>query len=261
MQGLVGLWHLGAGQGRTLGEATCAGLQGQWRFSPRESGELCLRERPSKAQVSRCEKQTAKEQPVRGCVGAKAGAEAGREAGLGHLRPLFSGGDLRGSKDKPSVKERSKRSPSLHCVLPTMSRGLLSKDTCLVCRHRKKPPTSVSGDRAFLYSPCWLGNCSLPASASWCWDYRYVSPRNHFSLLSGPILWVLAVTNMVCLPLSTPSLCFDLSCQWYGWRKILPFSVPGAAGGPERAVSDLSWVRSFIHQLNQTLSALTGIQM
>lgn len=133
-------WSLAFGgrAGKSLREATCANLQGQWRFSPRESGELCLRERPSKAQVSRCAKQTAKEQPVRGCVGAKAGAEAGREAGLGLLRPLFSGGDLRGSKDKPSVKELSQRSPSLRCVLPTMSRGLLSKDTYLVCRPRKK---------------------------------------------------------------------------------------------------------------------------
>jgi hypothetical protein len=53
----------------------------------------------------RCEKQAAKEQPVRGCVGAKTGAEAGREAGLGHVSPLFSGRDLRGTKDKLSVKE------------------------------------------------------------------------------------------------------------------------------------------------------------
>lgn len=68
-------------------------------------GSCVLRERPSKAQALRCEKQSAKEQPVRGCVGAKTGVEAGRELGLGHLRPLFSGRDLRGAKDKPSVKE------------------------------------------------------------------------------------------------------------------------------------------------------------
>lgn len=98
LQGLRGLWHMGAGPGRALGEATCAGLQGYWRFSPRE----CVsRERSSKAQVLRCEKQTAKEQPARACVGTKTGAEAGREAGLGHLRPLFSGKDLRGTKPKP----------------------------------------------------------------------------------------------------------------------------------------------------------------
>lgn len=42
LQGLGGLWHMGAEQRRGFWEATCAGLQGQWRFSPRESGELCF---------------------------------------------------------------------------------------------------------------------------------------------------------------------------------------------------------------------------
>lgn len=79
-----------------------------------------------------------------------------------------------------------------------MSRGLLFQATCLVCRHRKESqwylwgesslpaPTIVSGDRVFLCSPGWLGNCSPPACASWCWDYKRVSPRNHFSLPFGP---------------------------------------------------------------------------
>lgn len=72
---------------------------------PQENLRSCVsRERSSKAQVLRCEKQTAKEQPVRECVGAKTGAEAGREVGLGHLSPLFSRVDLRGTKDKPSLK-------------------------------------------------------------------------------------------------------------------------------------------------------------
>lgn len=91
-----GLWEQ-AGESLRGGHL-CRSSRMYGDFPQENLGSRVPRESPSKAQVSRCAVQNAKEQPVSGCGAVKTGAEAGREAGVGHLGPLLPEGILEGPK-------------------------------------------------------------------------------------------------------------------------------------------------------------------